>query len=300
MPKIPESLLFDFFTKAANDFYPDSPNGFVCPLCLQTFNSLAGLNRAHLWPESLGGRIFTLACCKCNSGIGSRIEKHEVERVKYLSLEKVPVKERIDGVEGHISSFYSVKDIDGQPTLIMEVSAKHSNPSTLAVKQQMFETGEILKKELVVSFRGKFNKRTATLTYLHFAYMALFHLTGYSWVATAIANDIRHQLNHPKKGNFPVFLVPFTSQEILGSADATEPVLMEVLSPFEVRGLLVATPELTYKNNQRTAIWIPRVFDDRSSIYRLDKSQGTRFNYRFLTSIGREPGKLFCYEGPVR
>jgi len=290
MPKTPESFLFDFFTKAANDFYPDSPNGFVCPLCLQTFDSLAGLNRAHLWPESLGGRIFTLACCKCNSEIGSHIEKHEKARVDYLNSDKRLVKEYVEGVKGHVSGFHSMRDIDGRPTLVMEISKTHHNPLTLAENQRLFENGEILHIEVTVYYEVKFNKRNATLTYLHFAYMSLFHLTAYQWVATVQATKIREQLSTPSEAIFPVLFTELEREPAAKLAKPNQPILFEVQGETILQGYVIATPELPHNNGDRLGVWIPKLADTADTVLDASSPPNERFSLRYLGTIFRKPG----------
>lgn len=291
MPKAAESFLFDFFTKAANDFYPDSPNGFVCPLCLQTFNSLAGLNRAHLWPESLGGRIFTLACCTCNSDIGSRIKKHEKARVDYLDSDKSLVKEYVEGVKGPVSGFHSERYIDGQPTLWMEISKTHHDPLTLAENQRLFETGEILHRKITLSYEGKFNKRKATLTYLHFAYMSLFHLTAYQWVATVHAAKIREQLRKPSEAIFPVLFTELEKEPAAKLAKPNQPILFEVQGETVLQGYFVATPELRHSNGDRLGVWIPKLADTADTVLHIDSPPNDHFSLKYLGTVCRKPGQ---------
>lgn len=290
MPKAAESFLFDFFTKAANEFYPEPPNGFVCPLCVQVFDSSDRLSRAHLWPEALGGRIFTLACRKCNSEVGSAIEKHEKARVDYMGSDKLPLTEKIEGVEGHISGFYSVRDIDGQPTLIMEISDDHSNPRTLAENQRLFETGEILQRKVTLSYKGKFNRRNATLTYLHFAYMSLFHLAGYQWVETVQGAKIHDQLSKPKEAIFPVLFTELEGKPASEVAEPSQPILFEVQGETALQGYFVATPELPHNNGDRLGVWIPKLADTADTVLHMDSPPNDHFSLKYLGTTCKKPG----------
>ena len=273
--------------------------GFMCPICLQTFPDTKNLNKAHLWPEALGGRIYTLACQRCNADIGTRIEKHEVERVKYLNSDKLPFTEKIEGVAGHIGLLCSIRDVDGQPCLIMEISEKHSNPRTLAENRRMFDTKEILRKKATLSFRSKFNERKADLTYLHFAYMTLFHKAGYGWVTNSMAHRIRRQLANPEEISFPIYVVDFPHKNLLGDSKNTEPALVEVSSPVELQGYFVVTPEPKYEGGCRKAIWIPNVFDEANAINGVKDLEGLLVDCRFLARVGNEPGGLAVYKKPT-
>lgn len=300
MPKAAESFLFDFFTKAATKTFADCADVFVCSLCLQTFGSLSDLSRAHLWPEALGGRIFTLACRKCNSEVGSAIERHEVQRVNYFSRNRIPFRQQVDGVEGDIGGLFSIDYIDNEPTVILEISDKNSNPKTLSRQNEAFKTGEILTRQARWTFPTGYNHLIAPLTYLHFAYMTLFHLTGYSWISTALAKYIRQQLKCPKEATFPIHLISFTDNETDELADSIEPILFEIATPTQLKGYLVATPALRHEGGQRKAIWIPRFFDDAYKVGNLNNFQGIDFNYQFLASIGRKPGQFAMQERLIK
>jgi hypothetical protein len=55
---------------------------FMCPICFDDFPIEAvetddpEVNLAHVWPESLGGKLATLACTACNSEMGTKYEHH--------------------------------------------------------------------------------------------------------------------------------------------------------------------------------------------------------------------------------
>lgn len=248
------------------------------------------LNKAHLWPKALGGRIYTLACNKCNADIGTRIEKHEVERIKYLNSDKLPFTEKIEGVKGHIGLLCSMRDIDGQPTLIMEISDRHSNPSTLAENQRMFDTGEILQKKATLSYRGRFNKKIAALTYLHFAYMSLFQLTGYQWVRTVQAAKIRDQLSKPKEIIFPVLITDLERDPAAERVQPSQPVLFEVQGETALQGYFVATPELPHNNGNRLGVWIPKLADTADTVLDTSSPPNEHFRLKYLGTICRKPG----------
>lgn len=292
MPRKAEEHLFDFFTKAANEFYPEPPNGFVCPLCVQTFDSLDHLSRAHLWPEALGGRIFALACRRCNSRIGSSIEKHEKARVDSLSSPGTYVRMRSEGAEGDVGVRLLAKNINDQPTMIFDPGLSHSKPSAFSELQEVFRGGKA-----DIYYKPPFVRRRADLTHLHFAYMSLFHLTGYSWVITSLAACIRQQLDNPDETTFPIYILS-TSKETLKAVGNIEPAVLEVLAPSKLHGYLVATPELKYKDNRREAIWMP-ISDNIDRFPTLDDFRDAHFGYKLLTNISRKPGGFMTYERVV-
>lgn len=282
--------LFSFFAADLAEHYPEQAGSFVCPLCLQRFLDTEMLNKAHLWPKALGGHIYTLACRKCNADVGTRIEKHEIERVKYLNLDKLPFTEKVEGVEGHISLLCSIKDIDGKPTLMMEISDKHSNPSTLVENKRMFDTKEILQKKVTLSYKGKFNEKIALLTYIHFAYMSLFHLIGYQWVRTLHAAKIREQLAKPKEAIFPVVLTDLEREPAAELAQPSQPILFQVQGETVLQGYFVATPELPHNNGDRLGIWIPKLADTADNVLNMPPPND-HFSLRYLGTICRKPGQ---------
>jgi len=208
-----------------------------------------------------------------------------------LNSDKLPFTEKTEGVTGHVGGFFSVRDIDGQPTLVMEISKDHSNPLTLAENRRLFDTGEISQKKVILSYRGKFNERTATLTYLHFAYMSLFHLTGYQWVETVQAAKIREHLSKPKDVIFPVLFTELKRGPTSKLAEPSQPILFEVQGETALQGYYVATPELPHNNGDRLGVWIPKLADTADNVLNMDSPPNDHFSLKYLGTVCRKPGQ---------
>ncbi len=68
--------MFERGAAAARAVFADTVDGYVCPLCLRSFDDVAELSREHAPPESAGGRVVGLTCRQCNSEGGHRIDHH--------------------------------------------------------------------------------------------------------------------------------------------------------------------------------------------------------------------------------
>jgi hypothetical protein len=81
--------LFTLYSRQLDRFRVDPPGIFVCPLCrvgvgpetLRGPNPLVSL--AHVVPQALGGRHYTLTCTACNNGNGTRLEAALCDKLRY-------------------------------------------------------------------------------------------------------------------------------------------------------------------------------------------------------------------------
>ncbi|MBN2502846.1 MAG: HNH endonuclease, partial [Anaerolineales bacterium] len=57
---------------------------FICPLCHRGFKKehLESLTLEHIIPQSLGGKLVTLTCWKCNKRVGQVLTGYEQDTKK--------------------------------------------------------------------------------------------------------------------------------------------------------------------------------------------------------------------------
>jgi len=90
-PKVPGEVTVTARIVARID-YAEFP---VCPICL----IVGPTSREHVPQETVGGRVMTLTCQRCNNGLGSRLEAHLLDwydnaiRASY-SKEGIPGRRR--------------------------------------------------------------------------------------------------------------------------------------------------------------------------------------------------------------
>src|SRR5687768_9580483 len=84
--------LFAVYSKNLEFFQPLFAGHFACPICGQLFNEKAlepplGVDLAHVYPESCGGKYATLTCSKCNNRLGTNFDHHvAMEKKLYDAL----------------------------------------------------------------------------------------------------------------------------------------------------------------------------------------------------------------------
>jgi hypothetical protein len=258
--------LFQTFSTNLSFFNPEVSGMFVCPLCLSAFRSDSKgypneLSAAHIWPQSLGGRQTTATCMDCNHYIGRSIESYEFNRAKLLTAVfgtgQARLNVSIQTSSGEKVNAVLSNEFDpqlGQVVKRVQISARHSKPEAL---KQLREDMETFGPGSNLSFnhRGMFHEDRATLTYLHAAYLAMFHFFGYEWVASPCTEVIRQQLLNPAEQLITTVTSPVPPSSTFVSD--TEFELWFLHHPTEWIGFLFFTPQLPHYDNRRLAVWLP-------------------------------------------
>ena len=95
--------LFRVYASDLARFAPELTDRFGCPLCYRVIGQTTDLREVvaeeHIVPRKLGGRIVTLTCRKCNSGHGSALDAHLIQRVK-VETRRLPLRARMRIGEG--------------------------------------------------------------------------------------------------------------------------------------------------------------------------------------------------------
>jgi len=74
--------LFSLYAANLKIFKPELDDKFLCPICQEIFDRCALsfehplISIAHIIPQSIGGRLSTITCAKCNNNIGSKFDNH--------------------------------------------------------------------------------------------------------------------------------------------------------------------------------------------------------------------------------
>jgi hypothetical protein len=277
--------LFNTFARNLNIVNPNYSDVFICPLCYQIFTRdkiKSDLSLAHVWPDSLGGKLKTLACKPCNNQkIGSKLESHLVKSIEN------PYKERLfPDAESNKSLGIktSIANIDNQDRLqdrlnilrdrafasftqsftqqknghfsycaerlfLIEIDSTTSNTNILRWRVEEGQSFTIQTTETFIQNR-------VDLTYLHFAYMSLFHYFGYEWIFTPFAQKIKQQLDYPDEKIFRVFLQEITDEQVwcYKHLVSDSPYVFTIVEPKEKIGFAVASPELDSHPNHRTLV----------------------------------------------
>jgi hypothetical protein len=260
------STLFDIFSDNLALYRKKYRGHFMCPLCLRTFprdRLRNDLSRAHMIPQRLGGRLWTLACKKCNNSVGTEIESCEAERATFnwaLSGEgkettrvRVTARNQQGDVVGPVQADLGARRADGDRRLQLYLKPKGSNPAALALLNSLV-SGESPASgwTIEVTFRDTRSSKRANLTYVHAAYLFMFHQFGYEWVLDPCAEPVRNQIMSPDE---PIILPLAPRLSDLPTPDDELGILL-VTGPVDWRHFLVVLP-LLRGWVKRQAVWMP-------------------------------------------
>jgi hypothetical protein len=238
----------------------------MCPLCLRTFSRdriRTHLSKAHIIPQFLGGRDWTLACRKCNNKVGTEIESCEKERANfYWALSgdgsettrvRMDVPNEQGGVVGPVQADMRAIKSGGDRRLQIYVKPKGSNPAALEqlnnVPSDRSSAGSWTRQ---VHYRETRSPKRAKLTYVHAAYLLMFHQFGYEWALDPCTTLIRKQIMSPDEPIISPLAPTLSGHQIPDD----ELAVLLVVEPADWRHFLVVLP-LVRGWKKRQAVWMP-------------------------------------------
>lgn len=260
------STLFDVFSANLGLYRKKLSGHFMCPLCLRTFTRdhiHSDLSKAHIIPKFIGGKRWTLACKACNNKVGSEIESCESERAKFnraLSCEgdettpvRVMVPNGQSAVAGSVQAEMRAQQINGEQSLQLFLQPERSNPAAMEVLTSLHDgTSSAGNREIEVHFRETRSIKRANLTYVHAAYLFMFHQFGYEWALDLCSARIRQQIMSPDEE----IILPLAPALSDCRIPDDEMALVLVTKPEGWRRFLVVLP-LIRGWKRRQGVWMP-------------------------------------------
>lgn len=256
--------LFQIFSSNLNYYHKDLLGKFACPTCLRVFDSSSDLTKAHVFPKRLGGRLFTLTCKPCNSRIGTEIEAYETERARIHrifqgnSADSVQVglqSLECNGIVSRVNAELKVLENDEGKIFRFDIFADRSNPSEVKrITQWLQEKAESGGHDwgFNMNFQARAGLKRAKLTYLHAAFLYMFHQFGYEWALDSCTKDIREQLIKPAKTTIKPLIIEFT--DIPGDSNRLK--LLLITEPVDLRGFFITMLQLDHIQPQ-IGVWMP-------------------------------------------
>jgi hypothetical protein len=108
--------LFRLYSAQVSFYAPQHKGLFLGPICGTRFGPEAvesdtlQVDLAHVYPKSVGGKLETLACCKCNSTMGTKFDsqiavEHRLQNAMGRGTDSIPARMDFDGgsVGGRVS-----------------------------------------------------------------------------------------------------------------------------------------------------------------------------------------------------
>lgn len=258
--------LFDIFSANLELYRKELGGRFMCPLCLRVFSReqiRSDLSKAHIIPQFLGGRDWTLTCRACNNKVGTEIEGCEAERANCgwaLSGEglettraEIWYRKKRGKAVGPVQTDMKKVRIGGEERLNLHARPQGSNPIAWKLHNDI-HSGRVPagQWEGEVRFRITRSPKRANLTYVHAAYLLMFHQFGYEWVFTPGAEVIRRQIMSPDEPIILLLAPALTNHQIRDDEIA----LLLVTEPADFRSFLVVLP-LVRGWPRRQAVWMP-------------------------------------------
>lgn len=160
---------------------------FICPLCGDGFDrdclNDGLLTLEHLVPESVGGRVTTLACKRCNSGFGSDVDHHLAARVRdrefYAGVSQRAKRVRLQPLGGEFAVNAELRLDRSNSFNFFALPEEHQRPGALEMMDAYLASGEV-----TLNFKLSHNgdPTRSTLALLRAAHLALFHVCGYRYL----------------------------------------------------------------------------------------------------------------------
>lgn len=254
--------LFNLYSSNLSMHSMSYQNVFACPICLRIFPHSAiqsgALDRAHIIPEKMGGKLKTLTCKDCNSRLGYLADHHLIAQSqaedKLVGKSDKPLRGHLIVGEGKIAadlylSNKSVK-IKGIP--------EQSNPKMSQIIQRELDAGT---KEFSISANLNFKDVPSRVAILSSAYLMMFLYFGYGYIKYKIAEPLRRQLREPD-----------TEMDVLqgivnlGSLPSGRSGVTIVQEPKNLRCFMVVL-DLSTKAQRFVGVVLPGLDSDSETIY---------------------------------
>lgn len=205
---------FDTYGKQL-EFFKINPAGlFVCPLCrIGYFRQALDMNPpwltlAHIVPEALGGKQCTLACKKCNSDNGARLESDLQHNLEYAEWSQGrgswPARISLDGVVGDIGAVIRRKGVLSNWSVVMNPRQSHPQAFTTFNERLRANAG---KPDANVQWNMSWSvyerPGEVAAAYYQSAYLLMFAYFGYGFAFNDQYELLRQQIISPRKSIWP-------------------------------------------------------------------------------------------------
>jgi hypothetical protein len=225
--------LFECYAANLSACRSDLTDLFACPVCLRLFDREAlearEVTEEHVVPGSLGGRMVTLTCRKCNCTAGSRLESQLVRRLEredfLAGLTTSPVLGRVLIGEGEIvGAVYRYPDrieLHGMPQI--------TSPQRYAAAVSILRSG-VVPGDISLRLRSEYKGLSSWVAVLRMGYLLAFCYFGYEYVLHPSVQQVREQILRPQDQ-----VIPSRAVCSLGEAPQARSILGLLYEPNELR-----------------------------------------------------------------
>ncbi len=252
--------LFSLYADNLKQFKPELKDNFLCPICQRAFDCTAlegkdpEISLAHIIPESLGGRLTTITCKKCNNNVGSKYDVHvqlEEEYHAWLNGESRDYAHLSNGntrIPVYCKLGYDREE--SMPSLSFW-------PVNLS-EPKYYEFIEAAKKDwanmhLSLDTKGYFNPRKRDISIIHSGFLLMFQQFGYEYVISPNAQLIRKTIQGDS--DFDLAKIIISTHSGIPFPNPLPQIGILINSP-DVYSFIVALPFLQ-KGNQARLVLLP-------------------------------------------
>ncbi len=284
----------------AISFRPDFSDGYICPLCFDTFfekdldNSLQNyLTLEDIPPKSLGGKPLALTCKKCNSTSGHELDVHLLNNLLDTDVNMLlPNSKAETTFELNGNKMNGTVEVDEKGTLKFDLHPHRSNPnqakhfmedmfpprtiySPIFYPDKMFSNG-YKSPTFHMKFKNTSNERRAEVALLRIGYLLAFATLGNGFLINGGLYKVREQILNPDMDILPkVFWIKYDFPKEIEGVNI-------ISSPKEMQSFLVVFTLKTPSQSRQFAIVLPGPSSPGTEVYdyiinELCVGDGTKF-----------------------
>ncbi len=193
--------LYNLYSRNLSFHNPSYADKFMCPICLREFgrDALANqlLDRAHVVPKSMGGKLKTLTCRDCNNRHGAKLDSQLVAWVNFqdtiLGKSRKPIRGRvIAGKRSQPANIHFPED--NESPIKIGLIPEYSDPKMVKEIKYAFESNI---DHISFTLDSTYSESLSRVAILSSAYLMMFVYFGYGYIMQSFLDRARQQLHDP-------------------------------------------------------------------------------------------------------
>jgi hypothetical protein len=161
---------------------PELADHFLCPVCKSVFSreDLNNISLAHIVPKSMGGKLMTLACSKCDNRIGHDYDIHLSQEKEVLrQIEEKGLYSKLNcGSEkyGIISKWH----LSNSGHLDIHIKPPDNVPANIW-RKRMDEIAYSKNRKFQIKI-NLFSPERRNISYIYSSFLLMFSKLGYEYI----------------------------------------------------------------------------------------------------------------------
>jgi len=185
----------DCLIQNSSQYVPVNSELFHCPICGRGFPREASewrhISKAHIWPEALGGKDWTVLCTLCNNEMGARIDSDFIYIVRnnydFLSPDGVGAKQRFKLVNDDYSVLARIWKTDEVKGFRFEVIPGKQHPKIESAIMNLPSGGSLS----ITPEPSRIHRTSVDVGLASVAFLTLYKHFGYQFTFTPLGEALR-------------------------------------------------------------------------------------------------------------